>query len=99
MYFSFLLSLRLVTMLPGTTPEGYSILYYKLLDSNAEKFQLSEACHLITSHKLLHLHQYGPVNGLVTILDTEGVGFGHIIKCPLNVVKVFFSYFQVSFSI
>lgn len=83
--------------LPEKSPKGYTILFYKLLNVHADVFFVNEPFSLIISHKLLHIHHNGPVDGLVAIADVEGLNFGHILKCPPTTLSKFFTYLTVIF--
>lgn len=84
-------------LLPIKSIEGYNYLFFKLLDTNSDHFNLSDGSTCFVLQKLLHLHQYGPIEGLIILADVQGTGLGHITKCSIPVLKRIFYYLQVNF--
>ncbi|XP_056646739.1 uncharacterized protein LOC130451618 [Diorhabda sublineata] len=76
------------------TQTGDMIIYSKL--SNPDPSIYSVACHMkvLDVAIFLHLHQYGPPNGLQIIVDMEGITLGHLLKANPIVIKKVSYYFQ-----
>lgn len=76
------------------TPTGDMVVYSKLIDPSPSVYSLVGHMKLLDVTTLLHLHQYGPTNGLQLIVDMEGIALGHLLKANPIVIKKFSYYFQ-----
>ena len=88
-------TIRMMTLLPKRTKEGYNVLFSKLMDGNSEHFDYNN--HLKTADMTvsLNLAQLGTSPGFVAILDSEGYSLGHVMKTNITSMKKFSYYQQV----
>ncbi|KAJ8954234.1 hypothetical protein NQ318_005830 [Aromia moschata] len=84
----------LVSLLPKLTPEGNTVIFFKLLDTNPDPYNFPAAIRCFDMLTLLHLHKNGPCKGLVIVIDMKGVVFGHLLKLSVVVMKKLMYYLQ-----
>ncbi|CAH1382203.1 unnamed protein product [Tenebrio molitor] len=88
------LNVSLFSVLPRKTPEGYSVILMKLMDPNPDVYNFAVQLKYFDMACMLYLHQHGPSNGHLILLDMKEVVFGHVTKLgPLN-MKKFLYYLQ-----
>ncbi|KAL0266539.1 UNVERIFIED_CONTAM: hypothetical protein PYX00_009049 [Menopon gallinae] len=77
-----------------TTPEGYRVLMYRLVDYDASKLQFNEALKTFFLFNDIRLSEDGLSNGYVVIFDMKGVSLSHLTKINLSSIRKFMSYIQ-----
>ncbi|KAJ3618116.1 hypothetical protein MTP99_006147 [Tenebrio molitor] len=80
--------------LPKKTPEGYTIFFMKIMDTNPNKFILADILKCLDMTCLLHLHQKGTSSGHVIIFDMTGAVLGHMARLGPLTIKKFLYYLQ-----
>lgn len=83
-------------MLPGTTKEGYKVLYFRLKRTEPELYVLADvlkAQHMVSD--LWH-YKYGTTVGDVACFDMQGVTLGHIPRLNMSVMKKNLLFLQVT---
>jgi hypothetical protein len=80
--------------LPKKTPEGYTIFFMKIMDTNPNKFILADILKCLDMTCLLHLHQKGTSSGHVIIFDMAGAVLGHMARLGPLTIKKFLYYLQ-----
>ncbi|KAJ8954256.1 hypothetical protein NQ318_005852 [Aromia moschata] len=84
----------LVTVLPKQTPEGYSIIFFKIMDSNPDNYSFPLSVRVFDMATMLDLHKNGPSKGMIILVDMKGVMLGHMLKLSVVVMKKFMYYLQ-----
>jgi hypothetical protein len=80
--------------LPKKTPEGYTIFFMEIMDTNPNKFILADILKCLDMTCLLHLHQKGTSSGHVIIFDMTGAVLGHMARLGPLTIKKFLYYLQ-----
>ncbi|KAH0809907.1 hypothetical protein GEV33_012882 [Tenebrio molitor] len=88
------LDVAVFATLPKKTPEGYTIFFTKLVDTNPNNYNLADSLKCFDMTCLLHLHQEGTSPGHVIIYDLQGVVFGHLARLGPLTIKKFLYYLQ-----
>ncbi|XP_018328062.1 alpha-tocopherol transfer protein-like [Agrilus planipennis] len=89
-----LLNVGLYVTLPKPTPEGYRVLFAKLMDSDPDNYIFSDACKGFDMSTMLHLIQEGTDNGQIILFDMKGLTFGHVTKLGIVTMKKMLYYLQ-----
>lgn len=84
-----------MTYLPKLTPEGDRVVLVKLMDTNPDSYNFTQQVKCFDMLTLAHLHQHGPNNGIIILMDLDGIVFGHFLKLNVVVIKKFLYYLQV----
>ena len=76
------------------TREGYSVLFGKLLDTDASKYNFND--HIRDICMCIDVAQYeiGTTPGQIVVFDTVGATLGHIARLDLAGQKKFLMYIQ-----
>ena len=85
---------RLFSVLPKLTPDGYSIIFMKLMDSNPDNYNFAMQLKYFDMVCMQYLHQQGTSKGHLIVLDMKGVVFGHLTKLGPLTMKKFLYYLQ-----
>lgn len=80
--------------MPKLTPEGYAVIFFKFLDANPNKFVLTQQMRLFDMAMSLNLSQNGIYEGVVIVVDMEGMVFGHLARLSVGSIKKFLYYLQ-----
>ncbi|XP_012250875.1 alpha-tocopherol transfer protein-like [Athalia rosae] len=80
--------------LPGKTPEGYTVIYAKVTDSEPSHYVFSEAVKLLGMITELLLWSEGTCPGQIILVDMDGVVFGHMARLSPMTIKKYFYYLQ-----
>ncbi|KAI4454617.1 alpha-tocopherol transfer protein-related [Holotrichia oblita] len=88
------LNLLLYAPLPKLTPEGYKVIFAKLIDTNPDNYTFAGQVKVFDMATMLALHQEGTHNGIVVVTDMKGVTFSHFTKLGVVHIKNFFYYLQ-----
>ncbi|XP_045461023.1 clavesin-1-like [Harmonia axyridis] len=88
------LKLGSFSILPKKTHEGYTVCFFKFLDSNAENFSLCEFMKIFDMVVLLDIYLNGTQKGLRYCFDVKNISLGHVAKLSLVTLKKFFLYLQ-----
>ncbi|KAJ3651834.1 hypothetical protein Zmor_017842 [Zophobas morio] len=88
------LDVALLTPLPKKTPEGYTIMFIKIIDVTPSSLNTEAQLKMFDMTCMLHLHQYGTSDGYVVVFDMEGTSFGHLFHISPLALKKFLHYVQ-----
>lgn len=86
---------RNMVSLPGTTPEGYNVLMYRLTDYDASKLTFNEAMKSFFLFNDIRLSEDGLSPGYIVIFDMKGINLGHLARINLSSIRKFMNYIQV----
>ncbi|XP_014485710.1 PREDICTED: alpha-tocopherol transfer protein-like [Dinoponera quadriceps] len=78
----------------GSTQEGYTIIYARLIDSDSAQFVYNDAMKLLNMVIDLWLYTEGTCDGHVIIFDMNNVSFGHAGRLSPMGLKKFLYYLQ-----
>lgn len=81
--------------LPKTTQQGDSVLYAKITDPNPYKYNQIEQHTLFDMYTMSSFRENGPADGVIAVLDMEGMTFGHVTRYGIVTTKKFLYYIQV----
>lgn len=81
--------------LPKPTKNGDTVIFAKILDPNPDNFNYGVTVKCFDMITTSHLHQDGPDNGVIILMDLKGVVFGHVLKLSVVIMKKFLYYLQV----
>ncbi|XP_014217588.1 alpha-tocopherol transfer protein-like [Copidosoma floridanum] len=82
--------------LENKTPEGYGVIYARLIDYDPDRYVFYDAMKLYNMISELWLLQAGTMPGQVLVTDISGVQMGHALRIPPMAVKKFVYYLQES---
>lgn len=82
--------------LPKLTPEGYTVIFSKLLNTDPDKYNFSNQIRNWDMSAIRNLNIKGTSNGLIMVADLKGIAFGHVTKLNIITMKKFMYYLQVS---
>lgn len=84
--------------LPKATPEGYSIILYRLKDLDASKMQFNDLVRSFCAFNMVKISEDGLVPGYVVILDMKGCSFSHFLRVTpfVQSIRNILLYLQVS---
>ncbi|KAJ3651830.1 hypothetical protein Zmor_017838 [Zophobas morio] len=88
------IDIALCANLPKTTPEGYTVYLFKLINKNPSNFNLENIYRYFDMMVMLERYQNGVSNGHVILLDCTGWSLGHTARVNPLVLKNFFYYLQ-----
>ncbi|XP_017781430.1 PREDICTED: alpha-tocopherol transfer protein-like [Nicrophorus vespilloides] len=88
------LNLLTIATLPKLTQEGYSVIYYRLIDSNPDKFILNHVIKVFDMASSIIVKEIGMVNGHIIIIDLHGYTLAHIMKIGVLAVKKYMFFLQ-----
>ncbi|KAK4878841.1 hypothetical protein RN001_011347 [Aquatica leii] len=80
--------------LPKTTPEGYRVIFCKVMDSDASKYSFNEQIKNFDMSIMLWMMMEGTAEGLLIVMDMDGITFAHMTKLNVMGLKKFFLYLQ-----
>lgn len=78
------------------TPQGYKVMYFKLVDSTTSKFDFAGVIKLFCIVADLWLLEEGAAEGHMICFDMDGFVFGHMTRLNPISVKKFLYYLQAS---
>lgn len=81
-------------LLPGTTPEGYRVVYSRLIDYDPSHYVPIDAMKLVIMSMDLWLRTVGPNPGYIIIVDMEGSVFSHMARLSPMTAKKYLYYLQ-----
>ncbi|KAF5285077.1 hypothetical protein FQA39_LY16766 [Lamprigera yunnana] len=84
----------LYAFLSKQTHEGYKIVMCKVMDSDASKYSFNNQVRIFDMSVMLSLHQEGTAEGLIILMDMDGINFAHMTKLSPMGFKKFFYYLQ-----
>lgn len=85
-------------VLPKTTPEGYRVIYCKVLDSDPSRYIQTMALRIFDMVCELSLQKNGTEEGQIIIMDMDGILMGHVGRLSLMTTKIYLHYLQVTMS-
>ncbi|XP_063709294.1 uncharacterized protein LOC134837833 [Culicoides brevitarsis] len=65
--------------LPKTTPEGYTVIFWKIIDPDMSKYNFKAVARLSIYVNESELLEKGPTNGYVTLVDMDGFTLRHML--------------------
>lgn len=80
--------------MPKTTPEGYKLLIYRLVDTDPSKVVFSDCMKAFCMFNDVCLSNDILANGYVVVFDMKGVRLGHLTRIQLGPLRAFMSYIQ-----
>ncbi|KAF5285777.1 hypothetical protein FQR65_LT13056 [Abscondita terminalis] len=80
--------------LPKRTPEGYRVIFCKIMDSDVAKYSFNEQIKSFDMSIMLWLMLEGTAEGLMIVMDMDGLTFAHMTKISIMGMKKFFLYLQ-----
>ncbi|XP_055528169.1 alpha-tocopherol transfer protein-like isoform X2 [Wyeomyia smithii] len=86
----------LVTIIPLSIPtkDKYTVIFGKLLISDATLFSFESTLKFLTMIAEVVQRENGAVHGYTFVLDMEGVTMGHVTKLSIGTVKKFLHFLQ-----
>lgn len=82
-------------VLPKTTPEGYRVIYCKVLDSEPGRYTQTTELKIFDMVCQLCLQQKGTEEGQIIVMDMDGIVLGHVGRLSLMTTKIYLHYLQV----
>lgn len=86
----------MIDVLPETTPEGYYILFGKVLEQKADNFNLAKVIRMMDMICSICIYELGPAEGAVVVFDAKGFTMGHLAKFNLFIMKISLDHLQAS---
>lgn len=86
--------------LPYATKENYKVMFYRLCDTDAEKFNFTEAIRMffmVADVRLVCMDADEPNsgwNGEIPVFDMAGFGLKHVACVVLSVLRIYMKYTQ-----
>ncbi|KAF5307106.1 hypothetical protein FQR65_LT18463 [Abscondita terminalis] len=80
-------------VLPKRTPDNCSVVITKLQDTDYRKADLESSCKM-KCMVLDLLTYFDPPDGLITIVDLEGINFMHLTVIKIRILEMFMRYVQ-----
>ncbi|XP_051169298.1 uncharacterized protein LOC127286762 [Leptopilina boulardi] len=93
------LNVAFTTPIEGKTNEGYGVLYWKIVDYDVSKYVHVHTMKLHVMMFDLWLQTYGTMKGHVLVVDTKGIGVGHVTRTSPIIFKKFLCYLQDAFPV
>ena len=81
--------------LPCTDDNGYHIIFHGFTDTEPSNYTFAPALKVFLMLVDVCLVRNGTCPGLVFILDSAGLRFGHILRLSLSLIKRALAYIQV----
>lgn len=85
--------------LKGKTNEGYSVLFWKIMDSDVTKYVHLHTMKLHVMIFDLWLQTHGTMLGHVLVVDVKGISIGHVTRTSPIIFKKFLCYLQDAFPV
>ncbi|XP_069680013.1 alpha-tocopherol transfer protein-like isoform X2 [Periplaneta americana] len=91
--------LNICNMVPinWTSPEGYKVVLFRLVDFDASKFHFVEALKMMFMFLDMYLAEDGLRPGYIAVFDMKGATLGHLARASISAVKTFMNYIQLHF--
>ncbi|XP_017768456.1 PREDICTED: alpha-tocopherol transfer protein-like [Nicrophorus vespilloides] len=86
----------LYSELPKRTPEGYKIVYAKIMDPDPDRYTFPMQIKFFDMVSMLMLNRDGTSEGQVVVHDLDGITFSHVAKMNFVQLRKFFFYLQES---
>lgn len=86
----------IIIPLDQMTPQGYKVMYMKLVDSSISKFDFTALVKLFCFVSDLWLLEEGAAEGHVLCFDLDKFQLGHMTRLNPITIKKFLYYLQVS---
>ncbi|CAK9806905.1 Alpha-tocopherol transfer protein-like [Anthophora quadrimaculata] len=83
-----------VQVLENKTPEGYTILYGRLIDEEPSHYVYNDGMKYLSMVVDLWLHKEGTMNGHIILFDMKNVVFGHAARLSPMGLKKYLYYLQ-----
>lgn len=86
----------LIKIMPGTTPEGYKVIYCDLNDRDPKNYSLTDQMRVFDMAYLLWLNQNEKLaEGFVFVANVINMNLAFFAKMNLSVIRKFAVYLQV----
>ncbi|XP_059054821.1 alpha-tocopherol transfer protein-like [Achroia grisella] len=82
------------SVLPGTSVEGYDIVFHRLHNTEPSKYEFELGCRLLFMTIDAYLTKRGPRPGVIFLYDMRGVKLGHLTRVGLSYLRKYFQYTQ-----
>lgn len=83
-----------IQVLENKTPEGYAILYGRLIDPDPSNYVYNDTMKYLSMTLDLWLHREGTTNGHIILFDMKNVVFGHAARLNPVGLKKYLIYLQ-----
>lgn len=81
--------------MPGLTPDGSSVFFLRLMDSNPANMYYVEHVKLVTMMMDLYVLKTGPTKNHKFLCDMQGMQIGHLMRMNMYVGKKMNMYMSV----
>ncbi|KAB0791344.1 hypothetical protein PPYR_03144 [Photinus pyralis] len=88
------MAVSLCTFLPNPTPENHKIFFYKLMNTDLDRFSAREEFKLIDMCITLELMQKGTSDGCVLVFNMKDATVGHVLKIDITTARRIMLYVQ-----
>ncbi|XP_063696841.1 clavesin-1-like [Culicoides brevitarsis] len=85
--------------LPKLTPEGYTVIFWKIIDSDVSKYSLKSITRLSYYPHVAEMLEKGPTNGYVILIDMDGYSFKHLLRLNPTIVHQTTLFTQEGFQV
>lgn len=80
--------------MPKTTPEGYHVLLYRLIDNDPSKVIFGDCLKAFCMFNDICLSENYLAEGYIVVFDMKGVRLGHLTRIQLSPLRSFMAYIQ-----
>lgn len=80
--------------MPKTTPEGYHILIYRLIDTDPSKVNFGDCMKSFCMFNDIRLSEDLLAEGYIVIFDMKGVKLSHLTRVQIGPLRSFMAYIQ-----
>lgn len=80
--------------MPKTTPEGYKLLIYRLVDTDPSKVIFGDCMKTFCMFNDVCLSEDILADGYIVVFDMKGVRLGHLTRIQLGPLRAFMNYIQ-----
>lgn len=84
---------------PEKSPEGCTIVLYRISDSDSSKFDHVSIVKALAMYADVKLRDNYLQFGYILIFDMSNCSLSHMIKTDFKIIKLSLQYYQVKFSI
>lgn len=85
---------RNFALLPGTTSDGYKVIYAVLKNADPSRYVFVNVIKLFTMLAENWLYSLGTCPGFIIIIDMKGAVFGHVARLNPMIMKKYLYYLQ-----
>ncbi|XP_045468478.1 alpha-tocopherol transfer protein-like [Harmonia axyridis] len=88
------LDVAVISILPRSDPNGYKVVFMRLLDTNLDKYHFVDHLRMFDMLITLKMHLQGTNEGINLLFDLEGVSFGHLLRLSPVLAHKYLYYLQ-----